>query len=345
MVNARPEFGERILSETLNGLGDYILVTMEEPWTIVKDRVANQPAAVIFNRDMAIEHLEDLERTRKVAASWIVGFGGGTSCDTAKYLSWKWNIPLVISPSIISVDAWLCTSIAVRVDGKVRYIGNVQPSRVLVDYSIVRAAPRALNVAGVSDTISIVTALGDWIIARDEFGDPFDQGVFDQARAIARELMARASDIRAVSDAGIQALVKGYVDEVALCEAWGNARPEEGGEHFLAYCLEEITRGHYIHGNLVGLNVLVVLRLQRDKAAFTVDEVRSFFDEIGLAYAPAAQGISRADYEKALRSVQAYVKKEGHVHGLWSRETVFDETGPCSIEGILDWVYGLPRER
>jgi glycerol-1-phosphate dehydrogenase [NAD(P)+] len=340
MVKAQPEFGETILSDVLNTLGDYIIVTMEEPWELLKPRLKVKPREVIFNRDMQMETLEEIEK-RHLKAKWIVGFGGGTACDTGKYLSWKWNVPLIISPSIISVDAWLCTSIAARIDHKVRYIGDVQPSRVLVDYAIVKAAPKALNRAGISDTISITTALGDWLIARDTFGDKFDQTVFDEAKRVANTLMKAVKEIKAVNNKGIEALVKGYVDEVRICEAWGNARPEEGGEHFLAYCLEEITRGHYLHGNLIGLNILVVLRLQREKAVFEVGALKAFFDKIGLEYAPAKNGITREEYQKALESVQVYVKQENLLNGIWSLPKVFDAEGACSIQGILDWIFSF----
>ncbi|MBN2149938.1 MAG: iron-containing alcohol dehydrogenase [Candidatus Lokiarchaeota archaeon] len=340
MVKAQPEFGEAILSDVLNTLDDFIMVTMEEPWALLEPMLQAKPREVIFNRDMQVETLEKIEK-RELKAKWIVGFGGGTACDTGKYLSWKWGIPLITAPSIISVDAWLCTSIAVRVDHKVKYIGDVQPSRVLVDYSIVKRAPKALNRAGVSDTISITTALGDWLIARDAFGDKFDQDVFDEAKHVAENLMKSASDINAVNNRGIDALVKGYVDEVRICEAWGNARPEEGGEHFLAYCLEDITRGHYLHGNLIGLNILVVLKLQRDKAVFEVEKLKDFFDDIGLEYAPSKNGINRGSYRQALESVHAYVMQEKHLNGLWSLPNVFDDRGPCSLDGILDWAFSF----
>jgi glycerol-1-phosphate dehydrogenase [NAD(P)+] len=333
------EFGEGILAETLDATGSYLMVTMEEPWELIRLEIANPPAEIIFNRDMTIENLEQLEKRRQPKVDYIVGFGGGTSCDTAKYLSWKWDIPLIISPSIISVDAWLCRSIAVRIDHKVRYIGDVMPERLIADYSIIRKAPASLNRAGIADVISITTALGDWLIARDRFRAKFDQGVFDRARSIAEKLIRHATAIRDVSNEGVRALADGLLAEVELCDEWGNARPEEGGEHFLAYNLEDITHGHYIHGNLIALNILVVLKLQRERAVFELERMKAFFDEAGIQYSPASQGISRDDYRKALLSMKAYVEKEDLFPGLWSLENVFDETGGYSIDGILEWIF------
>jgi glycerol-1-phosphate dehydrogenase [NAD(P)+] len=326
MTKRNVEFGEGILADAIDSIGSYILVTMEEPWELLRLEIANPPAEIIFNHDMTTESLEHLEKSRRPDADYIVGFGGGTACDTAKYLSWKWNLPLIISPSIISVDAWLCRSIAVRFDHKVRYIGDVIPERLLVDHGIIRQAPAFLNRAGIADVISIATALGDWLIARDSFGAEFDQGVFDKAKKIAAGLMDQSISIRDVSNEGVKAVVDGLVAEVELCEEWGNARPEEGSEHFLAYNLEEITHGHYIHGNLIALNILVVLKLQRDKAAFELKKMKVFFDAAGLEFSPASQNISREDYRKALSTMKEYVEKEYLFEGLWSLDNVFDET-------------------
>jgi len=338
MERNKIEVGNGILSKILNSISEYILVTMEEPWNILEKSIKIQPREIIINQDMRIENLENLEKTKKINAQYIVGFGGGSSCDTAKYLSWKWKIPLIISPSILSVDAWLCRSIAVRFDHKVEYIGDVQAERYIVDYSIVKKAPKFLNWAGIADIISITTALGDWTIARDEFGEKFCSDTFQKAKEIVEQLLLQADSIYKVDDKGILALINGQVDEVILCEDWGDSRPEEGGEHFLAYCLEEITHDHYIHGNIIALNVLIMLKLQRDKAIFDYNEIKSFFDKIGILYSPESQGINKKMLEKALSSVQAYVKKEKLRTGLWSLERVFDGKGEYSIKGILEWI-------
>jgi glycerol dehydrogenase-like iron-containing ADH family enzyme len=216
---------------------------------------------------------------------------------------------------------------------------NVVPDQVLVDYSLIRKAPPVLNRAGVADVVSIASALGDWRIAHEHFGEKFDRTVHDEARTIADTLMANAEDIRSVSDAGIRALVQGQADEVRLCEKWGNAQPEEGGEHLLAYCLEALTHAHYIHGNLVALNIIVVLRLQRETAAYDWSQVKDFLDRAGVAYRPKAQGIRPEDFRRALESVGAYVRSEQLLPCLWSLEKVFDSHGEYSVNGILDWVF------
>ena len=240
-----PRFGNWLSIDTLNSLDKYILITMEEPWNIIKDKVSNQPEYIEYNFNMAVENLEKLYDSFEpfiIDSHSIVGIGGGTACDTAKFLAWKFKeefdftLDLYLVPSIISVDAFLCSSIAVRVDNKVRYIGEANPKEIIIDYDLIKEAPKYLNRAGVSDTISIASALGDWKLERDEANGKFDQIVFNKAKRIVIELMESSEEIRDVTDKGIKALVDGFYKEIILCEEWWNARPEQGSEHFFAYC-------------------------------------------------------------------------------------------------------------
>ena len=228
------------------------------------------------------------------------------------------ELDLILIPSIISVDAFLCSSIAVREDHKVKYIGKSNPTKIIIDYEIIQEAPPYLNRAGVSDTISIASALGDWKLERDEINGRFDAEVFKEAKKIVIDLVNAQEEIKKVSEKGIKALVDGFYREVVLCEAWGNARPEEGSEHFLAYCLESLTGEHYIHGNLIGMNVLISLFLQGDYAEFSIEEIKTFFEDIQIQIKPEDQNIHYADIRKALQNVQNYVQKEDLQYSIYN---------------------------
>ncbi|MHA1804862.1 MAG: iron-containing alcohol dehydrogenase [Promethearchaeota archaeon] len=345
----QPTIGDGWVSaDKLNSIGKYIVFTLNEPWSLIKRRINNEPQQVVFNLDMSLENLNQLYnrfKPEKIKECTIVGIGGGSACDTAKFITWKFNqehklnLPLILIPSIISVDAFLCSSIAVRIGGKVRYIGKSLPQEIIIDHDLIKQAPKNLNRAGVSDTISIVSALGDWIIARDEIHEKFDPNIFNEAKHIVNELMKSREEIREVSKEGIEALVKGFYREVSLCEQWGNARPEEGSEHFLAYCLESITGAHYIHGQLIGLNILISLFLQEDAAVFSIEEIHQFFKDIKLTISPEKQNISSAQMKEALKTIKEYVQKERLHYTIYnSPRLILNEV---KIQKILNFINKL----
>jgi glycerol dehydrogenase-like iron-containing ADH family enzyme len=323
----KPTFGNWLSVEILNLLDDYILFAMEEPWQIIKPKLEQFPKNIQFNFDMSLNNLQKLAESELSSiekSSTIIGLGGGSSCDTAKFVAY-WlkknkdlDINLILIPSIISVDAFLCSTIAVRVDNNVKYIGQSNPKQIIIDFDLIRKAPAYLNRAGVSDTISIASALGDWIIAKVEVNEKFDLGIFNKAKKIVEDLMNERNEIRELTEKGLTALVDGFYKEVALCEEWGNARPEEGSEHFLAYCLESITGEHYIHGNLIGMNILISLYLQEQYAEFSLEQIKEFLKDIQLNFTPESQNISYKDLEFALKKVKKYVIEEDLFYSIYN---------------------------
>ncbi|MBD3199875.1 MAG: iron-containing alcohol dehydrogenase [Candidatus Lokiarchaeota archaeon] len=322
-----PTFGYWKSIDIIDRIDKPIIITMKEPWAILKPKISNIPSQVIFNSSMDTKYLEELYFSlRKTIddSETIIGIGGGTSCDTAKYLSWKSHdqddihINLILIPSIISVDAFLCSSIAIRKKNKVNYIGESEPNEIIIDFELIKKAPKYLNRAGVSDTISITSALGDWKIAHEEKDEKLDKRVFDQAKSIAENLMKAREDIQYINDNGIKALVNGFYNEVKLCEEWGNSRPEEGSEHFLAYCIESITKKHYIHGQIIGLNILISLYLQEQYAEFSLEKIHRFFNDIKLDINPKSMNLSNEVLKKAIKKVKNYVMKENLMYSVYN---------------------------
>ena len=162
--------------------------------------------------------------------------------------------------------------------------------------------------------------------------------IFHETEELLHQLFSARALIKEMKDEGIKKIIEFLLWEIKLCEEWGNARPEEGGEHFLAYAIEKIRPARYLHGALIALNVLIVLRLQGSDAIFNYQDVQDVLDCIGLKYSPQSLGIPREDFKKALEYVPKYVVEEKLFHGLWNRLNPFQEV---SIEKILDWIYSF----
>jgi len=128
-------------------LSNYVICTMPEPWTLVELH-AGPPLQLIEAGNVELEHLREIAATVPEAAEAVVGFGGGSSLDTAKFISEANNLPLIQIPSIISVDAAFTPNYGYRDGRRVRYAGHLRPVEVIVDPRLARRAPPALNRAG-----------------------------------------------------------------------------------------------------------------------------------------------------------------------------------------------------
>ncbi|MBZ0270759.1 iron-containing alcohol dehydrogenase [bacterium] len=303
---ATPTYGRGLIAALDKDLFDRaVAFVAPEAWEHARREFHKEPLAV---------HVPDsMEEARIVAdidalpeAGAVFGIGGGSAIDAAKMYAHRRGGRLVLVPGILSVDAAYTKSIGVRVQHRVRYVGEVFPEALLVDFDLLQTAPKRLNRAGVGDILSIRTALWDWQFARDEKGETYDEAIAVKSAAILERLMAAADDIREVSEDGLRLLSDSFVAEVRLCERFGNSRPEEGSEHYLAYGLEAITRKHYIHGELISYCVLLTSLHQGQP----IDDVLRFLKQAGVEFRPEAIGVDRAAMRLSLSVVSEYVRQE-----------------------------------
>jgi glycerol-1-phosphate dehydrogenase [NAD(P)+] len=304
----------------------FAVTTMPEPWAAVAPRLGRASASVIEVTSMDESVVSELERSVKPVKA-VLGVGGGAAMDMAKYLCWKRGVPLYLIPTIASVDAAVTSSIAVRVDGKVRYVGKAEPVLVGVDFPVVRGAPAGLNRAGVGDILSIHTALWDWKRSSERGKDPYSEEMAAAASAMLRRMEEKIADLRDVSEDGVRLLFDLYNEENDLCEQWGNSRPEEGSEHFFAYNVEYLTGQHFVHGELVCLGVYVLSHIQDNRPEW----VHNFINAVGVRYRLSELDISKETFREALLTIKDFAEKERFFYTVIN-ETNFD--GPL-VDAVL----------
>ncbi len=308
--------------------GRVLVATMQKPWALLQECLRWQPAHVHFVTDMDLDTLEALER-RLPSCDVVVGVGGGSSCDTAKYLAWKRGCRMVLVPAIISVDAPLTNMVGVRVDKKVQYVGDIYPQELIIDYTLIQSAPAELNRAGAGDIASIHTALWDWKRAHADTGEAYDAGVAEEARQCLEELDRNAAEIYRVSPKGIDTVVDLYRREVAFCARIDTSRPEEGSEHIVAYNLEHITRRHFVHGDLVALGIFAMSRLQENEAQWAADLLR----RCGLRY--RVPNTTMDEVRACLRSLKQFKEEAELFYSVLDVRAVSDDF----IEETLAAIY------
>lgn len=311
-------------------LGQTLVVTQPEAWAIVEPRYGREPVALVLAKELDQETLDSLAHAAPDGVT-VVGIGGGTAMDVAKWISWRRKLPLVQLPTLASVDACFTRMSALRDGERVRYDGDAVPDEVLIDYEILSSAPVALLSAGIGDVLSCLTALADWKLAVAKGIDPSwnEEGAEASIRYI-DALEAAAPEIAARSEAGIRALMELHREIGWRCHDLGHARFEEGSEHFFAYCFEAVTGRTIMHGELVVMGVLAMTALTE----IDYDRARRIVTAAGTRWRLSDLGVTWPEVEATLRALPEFARAGGYWYSH-AHERAIEEAELATVRRAL----------
>jgi glycerol-1-phosphate dehydrogenase [NAD(P)+] len=302
-------YGRGLLADALRHIDTYVVITHPEPWAELQPTLPHEPAVVYGAGDLTPAHLERLVGEMPDVDA-VIGIGGGSAMDTAKWLHWRRDIPLYQVPSLPSVDACFTRMTALRDRGGVRYEGDAIPEVVLVDFDLMAAAPAALVRGGIGDVLSCHTARHDWQLAANaRIGFEWDIEAAAMSNAYLDELEDLAPSLAAGDDDGLRRLMECHRDIGWRCHDLGHARFEEGSEHFFAYAFEEVTGRTIMHGELVTLGVLIMSAVQANDPA----RPRRIADLAMTRTSPGELGVTWPEIEASLVRLPSFVVE----HELW----------------------------
>ncbi len=282
----------------------YVVLTQPEVWRSVPEAARAEVEHVRHVRSLDRDQLEALVRELPPAVA-VVGIGGGLVIDNAKWVAWKRRIPYFAVPSSVSVDAFVTNTIAVREASRVVYDGFVVPEAVIVDPELVATAPARFNRAGVGDLLSIHTALWDWEHGAAHGGPPFVPELAARAAGILDRVDSLADAIGSTTPGALVFIAQAYAEVNTLLIDAGHSQPEEGSEHYLAYALEEATGRSFVHGEIVGLGVVVMATLQANRP----ERARAILARARVDWRPCDLGLTRAVFTRALAGLPDFVAR------------------------------------
>lgn len=309
-------FGRGLFGEFKNFVNPpFLVATMADLWPLFRHEFEGSDCQVYFCDSIEQADLDrDAASLKDIRA--IVGLGGGQALDVAKYFAWRRNLPLFQAPTALSVNAVYSHRSGVRDNGKVSYRGYAVPECVFIDYDVLRGAPRSLNWSGIGDILCFHTGVLDWRYAHDrgkvEDKWPYDEELARQSLGKVEAIVANVDEIHNMTDRGIEALIDGLKWGTSFHGSGWCPRHIEGTDHFLFYTLEKLTGRKFLHGQPVGLGIVLGSMLHENRD----EEMLDVISRIGLDVRPEAMGLSWDQFAEGAMAMRSYIRTLPLWHSL-----------------------------
>ncbi len=218
------------------------------------------PVLVSSLEQLALDALVESERTSD--ATTVVGFGGGTAVDAAKYVALRTGKDVVVIPTALGGLAPFSTEVARRHRRQVSWVGDISP-RVVLDFDLLTVAPPMRNRAGAAEIVATVSATWDWTLADARgHGLPISPRLVNQGSSLRNRLAAAGSDIRSGSADGLRELAALLAELGAASTDCGHRRLMDGSEHTFAQAFEHRLGRLGYYGATVGMGTVAMAALQ-----------------------------------------------------------------------------------
>ncbi len=256
-------------------------------------------------------------------ADFIIGIGGGKALDTSKLLAYQCQLPIVTIPtSGATCAAWTALSNVYSEAGAFQYDVSLNncPDLLILDYSLIRTAPKRTLVAGIGDAIAkwyeasvssgnstatlIISAVQQARVLRD---------ILFQKSAIALE-NPQSDEWREVVDATV--LLAGVIGGI------GGADCRTVAAHAVHNGLTQIPAAHQaLHGEKVAYGILVQLRLEEmvlgNKLAIAArQQLLEFYQAIALPKTLADLGLGEISLAQLRHAAEAACNPQSDIHRL-----------------------------
>lgn len=214
--------------------------------------------SAISNADMVtVDRIH--EKTK--GHDFLIGVGGGTCIDVAKFVSFKEEKPFISVPTAASHDGISSSRAAIKGEGRSASVQAHAPVAVLADTLVIRDSPPRLMAAGCGDMVSNYTAVLDWELARDENGDYYSEYAAALSKMSAKLVAENAEIIKKRIEESARKIVKALISSGVAMSIAGSSRPASGSEHLFSHALDQIAPEPALHGEQCGVGSLMMMNL------------------------------------------------------------------------------------
>ncbi|MDT7876628.1 MAG: NAD(P)-dependent glycerol-1-phosphate dehydrogenase [Sulfolobaceae archaeon] len=198
------------------------------------------------------------EFAKQIKANIIIGVGGGSVIDVAKYVAHRLDKDFISIPTAPSHDGITSPFAAIKGLGKPISIKAKGPLAIIADINVLSSAPRRLINAGIGDTIGKIIAVRDWKLASKLRGEYYGDYTASLALMSAKHALSCTRILNKDIKAGVRTLTEALISSGVAMGMAGSTRPASGSEHLFAHAIEMLYPNVGLHGELVALGTILM---------------------------------------------------------------------------------------
>ena len=314
------KYGRGLLPELTATLDNYLVVTDKIVYDMFKKDLKNN-YKVYLVKDVEVNTLGSDDK-EFMDVDYVLALGGGVAMDAGKWIAQDLQKKLHTFPTVLSTNSAFCFKSAVRVDGIVTYLGRIFPEAIYIDYDIIEAAPKYLNIAGAADLMSCLTGSYDWklnnMVTKSH---KFSQEIYDGAQYLLGLLAENVDNIKAVNDDGVYFMCEAFHWVAENSAIMNHTMWESASEHNLFDNLERVCKKGFLHGQVISLTVYFMSLLQDNQHERAVSMIKRFGIDVSLN----ALGMSEEQLREGLKTLPEFTESHGLRYTICNAKPITDE--------------------
>lgn len=259
-------------NDLLRNVNNYFKdLNLQEPFLIVTGPLVKKIVTEKITDNLAFKHevievqSADIseaykveEFAKQIKANIIIGVGGGSVIDVAKYVAHRLDKDFISIPTAPSHDGITSPFAAIKGLGKPISIKAKGPLAIITDINVLSSAPRRLINAGIGDTIGKIIAVRDWKLASKLRGEYYGDYTASLALMSAKHALSCTRILNKDIKAGVRTLTEALISSGVAMGMAGSTRPASGSEHLFAHAIEMLYPNVGLHGELVALGTILM---------------------------------------------------------------------------------------
>lgn len=255
------------LCKRLSLSGKALLIADEKTYKLAGEKIEDSLTDGGYEVNNLLVSQADMETINQAReemgdVNFLLGVGGGTCIDVAKFASFKEGKPFISIPTAASHDGISSSRASIKGGEKSTSVQAQSPLAIVADTLIIKNAPSRLLAAGCGDMISNYTAVWDWEFAHRLKDEPYSEYAAALSKMSAKLIVENAEIIAEGTEESARKVVKALISSGVAMSIAGSSRPASGSEHLFSHALDQIAPNPALHGEQCGVGAIMMADLQ-----------------------------------------------------------------------------------